>query len=99
MTSVWAAPSESRDLAWTVIELMRAVARQRVLDGGQRRDRHVVLVGGPAGALGVGLADHLEVGPVDLHGRADRVGAAEQLLDDGRADHQHPRVLASPRRW
>ena len=69
------------------------VASERVLHRGQRRDRGVVLVGGPVRSLGRGHADDLEVRAVDLDRLADRIRAAEQLADDGRADHEHAVVV------
>ncbi len=92
VTSVWAAFSWSRDLAWTMIGLMLAVAGQGVLHRGQRREGDVVLVGGAVGALGGGDADDLEVGAVDLDRVADRALAGEQLADHGRSDDQHAGV-------
>ena len=77
----------------------RAVAGQRVLHGGQRREGDVVLVGRAVRALGVGHPDDLEVGAVDLDGLADRVLAAEQLADHRRPDHQDAVVAVVLRRW
>src|SRR6185437_16546579 len=65
----------------------RAVAADRVLHGCQRGDHDVVLVLDAVGALWLGLADDLEARAVDAYRLADRVGTAEEVLDDGRAEH------------
>ena len=76
-------------LAWTVIELIGAVAGQRVLDGGDRRHRDVVLVGRAVRALRGDHPDDLEVAAVDLDVLADRALPVEQFLHDRLADHRH----------
>ena len=90
----WACASSSvfADSALHVDRAEAAVARDRVLDCGQRGDRDVVLVGRAVGSLGLRDADDLERRAADPHRLADRVLAAEQVLNDGRAEHHDPLV-------
>ena len=66
VTSVWAAFSAFARLGLHDDLVDAAVAGERVLHRGERRDRDVVLVGRAVGSLGGGDADDLEVRAVDL---------------------------------
>ena len=89
--------------AWTLIVLTlrapRAVRwrRQPRLHRRDRDDRQVVLVAEAGPALALHHADDAEVdpGPVadrELDALADRVGVAEQVVGDRRAEHDHARA-------